>query len=59
LSDLRIKTRRRWRRKRGGGEKAGGVRERGRERSEKKDGEMILVGDWQSVAVVDSSTKGR
>lgn len=59
LSDLRTKTRRRWRRERGGGERAGGARGRGGERPEKKDGEMILVGDWQSAAVVDSSTKGR
>lgn len=59
LSDLRTKTRRRWRRERGGGERAGGERGREGERSDKKDGEMILVGDWQSAAVVDSSTKGR
>lgn len=61
LSDLQIKTRRRWRRERGGREWAGGERGRGGggERPGKKDGEMILVGDWQSAAVVDSSTKGR
>lgn len=59
LSDLRTKTRRRWRRERGGGERPGEAGGRGGERPEKKDGEMILVGDWQSAAVVDSSTKGR
>lgn len=61
LSDLRTKTRRRWRRERGDGELAKGERGGGEggERPAKKDGEMILVGDWQSAAVVDSSTKGR
>lgn len=60
LSDLRTKTRRKWRRERGSGEReAGREKGEGGERPEKKDGEMILVGDWQSAAVVDSSTKGR
>lgn len=53
LSDLRNAKRNR----RGEGSK---VKDQGREggRSVKKNGEMILVGDWQS-AVVDSSSKGR
>lgn len=59
LSDLRTKTRRKWRRERGSGERAGREKGEGGERPKKKDGEMILVGDWQSAAVVDSSTKGR